>query len=95
MKLVDNWKDWWKMWTIRINIIFGILLTILAQFPEVFMQLWVIVPEQIKESIMTTEGVTCAFIIALVISSVARLIKQEKLHSKKEDVEMEETDKKD
>lgn len=94
MKLVDNWKDWWKMWTIRINIIFGILLTILAQFPEVFMQLWVIVPEQIKESIMTTEGVTCAFIIALVISSVARLIKQEKLHSKKEDVE-EQTDSKD
>lgn len=94
MKLVDNWKDWWKMWTIRINIIFGILLTILAQFPEVFMQLWVIVPEQIKESIMITEGVTCAFIIALVISSVARLIKQEKLHSKKEDVE-EQTDSKD
>ena len=95
MKLVDNWKDWWKMWTIRINIIFGILLTILSQFPEVFMQLWVIVPDQIKESIMTTEGITFAFIAALVISSIARLIKQEKLHSKKEDVEMEETDKKD
>ena len=94
MKLVDNWKDWWKMSTIRINIIFGILLTILAQFPEVFMQLWVIVPDQIKESIMTTEGITFAFIAALVISSVARLIKQEKLHSKKEDVE-EQTDSKD
>ena len=88
MKLVDNWKDWWKMWTVRINIMFGILLTILSQFPEVFMQLWVIVPEQIKESIMTTEGVTCAFIAALVISSVARLIKQEKLHKKEsEDLE--------
>ena len=88
MKLVDNWKDWWKMWTIRINIILGILLTILAQFPEVFMQLLVIVPEQIKESIMTTEGITFAFIAALVISSVARLIKQEKLHKKEsEDLE--------
>ena len=88
MKLVDNWKDWWKMRTIRINIILGILLTILAQFPEVFMQLWVIVPEQIKESIMTTEGITFAFIAALVISSVARLIKQEKLHKKEsEDLE--------
>ena len=86
MKLVDNWKDWWKMWTIRINIILGILLTILAQFPEVFMQLWVIVPEQIKESIMTTEGITFAFIAALVISSVARLIKQEKLHKKESEV---------
>ena len=86
MKLVDNWKDWWKMWTIRINIIFGILLTILSQFPEVFMQLWVIVPDQIKESIMTTEGITFAFIAALVISSVARLIKQEKLHKKESEV---------
>lgn len=95
MKLVDNWKDWWKMWTIRINIILGILLTILAQFPEVFMQLWVIVPDQIKESIVTTEGITFAFIVALVTSSLARLIKQEKLHSKKEDVEMEESDNKD
>lgn len=82
MKLVDNCKDWWKMWTIRLNIIFGILLTILSQFPEVFMQLWVIVPDQIKESIMTTEGITFAFIAALVISSIARLIKQEKLHKK-------------
>ena len=86
MKLVDNWKDCWKMWTIRINIIFGILLTILSQFPEVFMQLWVIVPDQIKESIMTTEGITFAFIAALVISSVARLIKQEKLHKKESEV---------
>ena len=35
MKLVDNWKDWWKMWTIRINIIFGISLNLLknAIFP--------------------------------------------------------------
>ena len=86
MKLVDNWKDWWKMWTIRINIIFGILLTILSQFPEVFMQLWVIVPDQIKESIMTTEGITFAFFAALVISSIARLIKQEKLHKKESEV---------
>ena len=86
MKLVDNWKDWWKMWTIRINIILGILLTILSQFPEVFMQLWVIVPDQIKESIITTEGITFAFIAALVISSVARLIKQEKLHKKESEV---------
>ena len=86
MKLVDNWKDWWKMWTIRINIILGILLTILSQFPEVFMQLWVIVPDQIKESIMTTEGITFAFIAALVISSIARLIKQEKLHKKESEV---------
>lgn len=86
MKLVDNWKDWWKMWTIRINIILGILLTILSQFPEVFMQLWVIVPDQIKESIMTTEGITFAFIAALVISSVARLIKQERLHKKESEV---------
>lgn len=94
MKLVDNWKDWWKMWTIRVNIIFGIIITILSQFPEVFMQLWVLAPEQIKESIMTTEGVTCAFMIALVISSLARLIKQEKLHSKKEDVDEEDSDNK-
>ena len=86
MKLVYNWKDWWKMWTIRINIMFGILLTILSQFPEVFMQLWVIVPDQIKESIMTTEGITFAFIAALVISSIARLIKQEKLHKKESEV---------
>ena len=94
MKLVDNWKDWWKMWTIRINIIFGLILTILSQFPEIFMQLWVIVPEQIKESIMTTEGVTCAFIIALVLSSLARLIKQEKLHPKQKDAEEDHTEEK-
>lgn len=85
MKLVDNWKDWWKMWTIRINIIFGIILTILSQFPEVFMHLWVLVPEQIKESILTTEGVTTAFIIALVVSSLARLVKQDKLHESNKD----------
>ena len=35
MKLVDNWKDWWKMWTIRINIILGILLTILEHLVKI------------------------------------------------------------
>lgn len=90
MKLVDNWKDWWKMWTVRINVLIGLLLTAVSQFPEVFMQVWVLLPMQIQESITTTEGVTYAFIVALVVSSLARLLKQEKLHKKDEDKEGEE-----
>lgn len=80
MKLVNNWKEWWKMWSIRLNIFFGMILVMLAQFPEVFMHLWVILPEDIKEKATTIEGSVTVFIFMLIVSSVARLIQQNKIH---------------
>lgn len=83
MKLVPNWKDWWKMWSIRLNILFGFILIAIAQFPETFIQLWVLLPQEFKDQIMTIEGISTVFVAALILSSVARLIKQFK--SEKDD----------
>lgn len=87
MKLVDNWKDCWKMWTIRFNTFIGLLILVLAQFPDIFLSLWALIPEDIKQNITSIEGASTAFVIILIISSIARLIKQEKLHINKENKE--------
>lgn len=80
MKLIDNWKDWWKMWSIRINALVGFLIVLIAQFPDIFLQLWVLIPEEIKQSITTIDGIASAFLSVLIISSFARVVKQNKLH---------------
>lgn len=76
MKLVNNWKDWWKMWSIRLNILFGFIILAISQFPETFIHLWLLVPQEFKDQIMTIDGIGTIFVIALILSSVARLIKQ-------------------
>lgn len=76
MKLINNWRDWWKMWSIRLNIFFGFILVIVSQFPEMFIHFWLILPQEFKDQIMTVEGISTVCIVALVLSSLARLIKQ-------------------
>ena len=84
MKLVPNWKEWWKMWSIRLNIIFGAILVVLSQFPETFIHLWLLLPQEMKDQAMTIDGLVTMFIVMLAVSSVARLIQQSKLNKDKE-----------
>ena len=84
MKLVPNWKEWWKMWSIRLNIVFGVILVILSQFTETFLHLWFLLPQEMKDQAMTIEGFVTMFIVMLVVSSVARLIQQTKLNKDKD-----------
>ena len=80
MKLVPNWKECWKMWSIRLNVIFGVLLVVLSQFPETFIHVWLLLPQEMKDQAMTIEGFVTMFIVMLAVSSVARLIQQTKLN---------------
>lgn len=85
MKLVDNWRSWWKMWTIRINIIIGLLIAIFSQFPDTFLHLWVLVPTEWQQQILTVDGLGTIIMGILVLSSIARVVKQDVLHIKKEE----------
>lgn len=76
MKLVDNWKDWWKMWSIRLNILFGVIILVVSQFPDTFLSIWVLIPQEFKDQILSIDGIGTLFVVALVLSSIARLIKQ-------------------
>lgn len=87
MKLIDNWKDWWKMWSIRVNVLIGLGIAVAANFPETFLHLWVLVPAELQQQLMSVEGASFAIMATLVISSIARLVKQEKLHTKTEETE--------
>lgn len=86
MKLVDNWKQWYKMWTIRINIFIGFVIMVLAQFPEVFMHLWVLLPDSVQSQMSEVEGSMTIIIILLVVSTLARLIQQNKIHKGREEL---------
>lgn len=80
VKLIDNWKDWWKMWSVRINILIGLVIAGISQFPDVFLHLWMMVPDTIKDRIVDIENSAFWFLAAIVLSTVARLVKQDRLH---------------
>lgn len=89
MKLVDDWKNLWRMWSVRINVIFATIAAAVASFPEIFLQLWVLIPMEIQQQILSIEGIASIFTAILLSSAIARSVKQEKLHAKpdKEDEE--------
>lgn len=84
ISLIDNWKMWWKFWSIR----FGILGAFAVSFPDMIIQTWASLPSHIRD-IIPEQYIPHIGTGLLVLSLVSRIIKQEKLHTdaKEEPVE--------
>lgn len=78
LKLIENARDWWKMWSVRLMGIGTALQALLGWWPEAGLALWNSMPNEVKmllpQSIVMT--LPLGFFIA---AMVARVIKQEKL----------------
>lgn len=76
-RLIDEAKDWWKMWSSWLAIIWGVIVTAVWNSPETLQMAVNAMPEEIR-----------AYLSPLVLGVVAglpilvRLIKQQKLSGK-------------
>lgn len=78
MKLIDNWKQSWKLKSVQVGAISAFFYALIL-FSEQFVQVWNIIPQDLKNKIPENiaEWVGCFVGVAMVL---ARLKKQPELH---------------
>ena len=80
LKLIPNWRDAWKMWSIRLAALGTALMTLVIGFPDAALSVWAILPAEFKTFI--PEGMMQYVGLAIfALSIAARLIKQPALHA--------------
>ena len=78
MKLVENSKDWSKLWSIRFSIVGGAILTLLEAFPNVVSEIIQTLPDAITQAV-GTDILKAIGIVCIIASPIARIIKQSRL----------------
>ena len=79
MKLIDNWKQAWKLKSVQVGAISAFFYALIL-FSEQFVQVWNIIPQDLKNKIPENiaEWVGCFVGVAMIL---ARLKKQPELHN--------------
>ena len=79
MKLIDNWKKSWKLWSIQLNILSIIIITILTDLPSHIISSWALLSEEFKSQL--DKDIVAGISIGLIILNIlARLVSQTREH---------------
>jgi hypothetical protein len=73
MKLIANWRQSWRLWSVRVSAIATALFTFMLAAPDQALAVWAVLPADLQELI---PGRTAIAAVLFVASLVARLIKQ-------------------
>lgn len=80
MKLIPEWRQCHKFWSLRLQVLGVFLLGVLQAFPEVVAHVWLVLPAEIHSAIPDTTlrwiGYAC-----LAAGIIARLIRQDAIHA--------------
>lgn len=81
IQLIEDWRNFWRFWSVRLGVIGSALTGWLIAFPDQALQAWALLPADLKaylpERYMPLVGVAI-----FVMSLIARAIKQTKLEPK-------------
>ncbi len=76
MKLVENWKQSWRWWSIRLAAIGAAITGTLIVAPESILQAWALLPADMRASLEAYRGYIALAAFGLAI--VARLVERPK-----------------
>lgn len=80
MKLIDNWRQGWKFWSVQLDVLGLALLGALEAFPSAVYHAWAMMPEAMR-SHMGTDVIQWAAYASIAAGIVARFIKQRNLQN--------------
>src|SRR5690606_6626693 len=49
--LVPEWRLWWRLWSVRLPVLGGAILTFIEAFPDAFVSFWLAAPPDIRAAI--------------------------------------------
>lgn len=83
-KLISQWRSFWRMWSLRLNAIGVALLGYVALSPDLILNSWNMLPNELKQ-IIPRDYLLWITGLIFVLAMVARVIKQEKIPPGKDD----------
>ena len=81
LELIEDWRNFWRFWSVRLGIIGSVITGVLIAFPDVALSAWAMMPADLKSAI-PERYMPFIGVVIFVASLVARAIKQTKLEQK-------------
>ena len=75
VKLIDDWKKAWRLWSVQLNVITIIILAILNDLPSHIIASWSLLPEEIKSQI-DKEVIAYISMGLVILNILSRLVSQ-------------------
>jgi hypothetical protein len=74
MRLIDNWKDAGRLWSVRLSAAGALLLTLLLAFPDVALTAWNAMPDDMRVLLpeQTSRMISIALFVATIVARVVR-----------------------
>lgn len=81
--LIDNWRDGWRLWSVRCQALGLALLGLIEMFPDIVYRAWAALPPAMQSHVHE-DVVRWVAYATLIAAIVARFIRQRKLHERRE-----------
>lgn len=81
LELIEDWRNFWRFWSVRLGIIGSAITGVLIAFPDVALSAWAMMPADLKSAI-PERYMPLIGVVIFVASLIARAIKQTKLEQK-------------
>lgn len=79
LKPITYWREWWKLWSLRLGALGSALSAWLIASPEAALYVWNLMPNDLK-SALPAQYVPLIGVFVFVMSMFARLVKQDKVN---------------
>ncbi|MER1940658.1 hypothetical protein ABS755_08110 [Castellaniella sp. FW104-16D08] len=80
MKLIPEWRQCHRFWSVRLQAVGVALITFVQGFPDAFIHVWAVLPPDVTAA-FPADTVKWLGIAVLACGIVARIIRQDKLHA--------------
>ena len=81
LELIEDWRNFWRFWSVRLGIVGSAITGVLIAFPDVALSAWAMMPADLKSAI-PEHYMPLIGVVIFVASLIARAIKQTKLEPK-------------
>jgi hypothetical protein len=81
MKLIDGWRQAWRLWSVRLSALGAIIMGWVALTPDALLQAWNALPDDVQAMVPEHVGKLIPFAL-FVAALIARLVPQPKAAAK-------------
>lgn len=78
MKLIPQWREWHRFWSVRLQLLGAAILTLALETPNALLTVWSMVPADLRTELPEGTGKWIG-IAVIALGIVARFIRQPKL----------------
>lgn len=81
MKLIPQWRDWHRFWSVRLQLLGAAILTLALETPNALLTVWSMVPADLRSELPEGTGKWIG-VAVIALGIVARLVRQPSLNER-------------